>query len=237
MNATRPSFSLTGHSVEFDPRVQAVRPDLADVTLASTLFAPHYAQAVERTVIVDSTPLFDKPNGELASELLKGERFWLLDQTGGWAWGWCGHDHYVGYLPADRLGPVDGAARVEAAGDPVERAQAFIGLPYIWGGRGGAGIDCSGVIQRALAAADIAAPRDSDMQREALGTSLPDDAPLARGDLVFFPGHVGMMADADTLIHATRHHGTTVEEPLAAVIARIEAEHSVAVLARKRVGA
>ncbi len=236
MNATRPSFSLTGHSIAFDPRIHAVRPDLADVTLASTLFAPHYVQAVERSVTATSTPLFDKPNGAPSSELLQGERFWLLDLIGGWAWGWCGHDHYVGYLPADRIAIVDGPARAEPAGDAVERARSFIDLPYVWGGRGGAGIDCSGVIQRSLAAIGIPAPRDSDMQRDSLGTALPEDTALARGDLVFFPGHVGMMADAETLIHATRHHGKTVEEPLAIVIARVAAEHPVAVLARKRIG-
>lgn len=214
--------------------MHAVRPDLADVSLADRWFAPHYAEAVPRQCVADAA-LFDKPDGKQISELLTGEHFMLLDQSGGWAWGWCTHDHYVGYLSADRLAPAETPAPAPPPGDPIAVARTFIDMPYVWGGRGGAGIDCSGLIQRALAARGISAPRDSDLQQAALGRPLTENEALQAGDLIFFSGHVGMMADGEMLIHATQHHGKTVIEPLADVVARAMAKHGTAILARKRV--
>jgi cell wall-associated NlpC family hydrolase len=234
MNAARSIFSLVGPSVDFEPRVQAVRPDLADVRLAGQWFAPHYAQSVSYACLPAFAAVRDA-KGEQSSELLAGEIFHVLDFAAGLAWGWCGHDDYVGYVAADSLGLADHSPPVASAADPVLLAESFLGLPYVWGGRGGAGIDCSGLVQRALAGRGVAAPRDSDMQQAALGTALEENAPLQRGDLIFFPGHVGMMKDGETLIHATRHHGKTVNEPLATVIARVAEAHPVPVLARKRI--
>lgn len=120
--------------------------------------------------------------------------------------------------------------------DPVDRAQQLIGAPYLWGGRGGDALDCSGLVQLVLLLAGRAAPRDSDQQMAALGRALADDEPLARGDLVFFPGHVGIMADAETLVHANAFWMQVVAEPLADVIARFPETTPQPVLARKRIG-
>lgn len=216
MAGTRTSFTLEGHSIALDPRIHAVRGDLADVTLADRLFAPHYAEAVERQCTQPFVAVRDKPGGAQTSELLSGEAFMLLDISGGWAWGYCGHDHYVGYLEADALGEAAPAAPLKAD-DAVAAAETFLGMTYLLGGRGGAGIDCSGLVQRSLAAVGIAAPRDSDMQLT-LGTDIPGD--LKRGDLVSFIGHIGLMVDSERLIHATAHHGKALIEPLADVAAR-----------------
>ncbi len=136
-----------------------------------------------------------------------------------------------GYVHPRHTAPV--GDRIEAAG----AAEAMRGLPYLWGGRGDGGLDCSGLVQRALEFAGIDCPRDSDMQRDTLGEMLPDDAPLRRGDLVFFPGHVGIMADADRLIHANAHWMATVVEPLADVVARLADSHPDPILARRRITA
>jgi hypothetical protein len=234
MTASRSSFRLSGHSMTFDLRRHALRGDLADVALAGQTFAPHYAEAVLRECAPPFAAMYNKPGGEQVSELLAGEGFGLLDISGGWAWGYSIHDHYIGYVKADALITPSGQAQAAAQGDPVDAASAFIDMLYVWGGRGGAGIDCSGLIQRGLAAAGISAPRDSDMQQSELGAELPENAPLARGDLVFFPGHVGMMVDGTTLLHATRHHSKTVIEPLADVVARVASQHPQAITARKR---
>jgi cell wall-associated NlpC family hydrolase len=234
MTASRSSFRLSGHSMTFDLRRHALRGDLADVALAGQTFAPHYAEATPRECAPPSLAMYNKPGGNQVSELLAGEAFALLDISGGWAWGYSTHDHYVGYVNADALIIPSGATQNLVKTDPVDAARAFIGMPYVWGGRGGAGIDCSGLVQRGLAAAGIAAPRDSDMQQAETGTYLSEDQPLVRGDLVFFPGHVGMMADGSNLLHATRHHGKTLIEPLATVVARVAAEHPQAITARKR---
>ena len=231
----RNSFFLSGPSRTLDPRVNAMRGDLADVALAGKHFSPHYASSIERFCAIPFAPIFDKPDGMQVSELLAGEAFMLLDISGGWAWGFSRHDHYVGYVHVEAL--TESAAPIDAseARDPVDEAMSFLDKPYLWGGRGGAGLDCSGLIQRSLAAANIAAPRDSDMQMASLGKEIPAQAPLQRGDLVFFPGHVGMMVDTENLIHATRNEGKTLVEPLAAVISRVAENYETPILSRRRI--
>ncbi|HYD32084.1 MAG TPA: NlpC/P60 family protein [Azospirillaceae bacterium] len=103
--------------------------------------------------------------------------------------------------------------------DYVATAERFLGVPYLWGGRSSLGLDCSGLAQIALAHAGIPAPRDSDMQREEVG-ALIEGQPCRRGDLVFFPGHVGIMLDAERLLHATALVLAVTVEPLSAVADR-----------------
>ncbi|HLZ78739.1 MAG TPA: NlpC/P60 family protein, partial [Sphingomonas sp.] len=88
------------------------------------------------------------------------------------------------------------------------------------GGRSGDGIDCSGLVQLALGFAGVAAPRDTDMQAAALGEPIAEGVPLRRGDLVFLPGHVGIMADDTHLLHANAYWMRVVTEPLADVLTR-----------------
>ena len=113
--------------------------------------------------------------------------------------------------------------------DAVEKdwtsvAERFLGAPYLWGGKTAAGIDCSGLLQIALGACGIPGPRDTDMQEAQLGKPLPFDAglpQLKRGDLVFWKGHVGIMLDADVLLHANAHHMEVAAEPLRVAIERL----------------
>ena len=133
----------------------------------------------------------------------------------------------VGFVPKKHLRPLD-----RPFSDPATVAQLFFGVPYLWGGNSTYGIDCSGLIAGALTACDIGCPADSDMQRNGLGWDLTD--PLQRGDLIFWQGHVGMMVDAHTMIHANAHHMATVYEPIETAITRIAAQGDGPVLARKR---
>ncbi|MET3353538.1 UNVERIFIED_ORG: cell wall-associated NlpC family hydrolase [Xanthobacter viscosus] len=123
-----------------------------------------------------------------------------------------------GFLPIVHL-----AEPAEREGDFVAVAARFLGVPYLWGGRSSLGLDCSGLVQTALAAAGVAAPRDSDMQEAALGKALPLDAEPRRGDLLFWPGHVGIVEAADTLLHANAFHMAVAREPLAEALTRIAA--------------
>jgi cell wall-associated NlpC family hydrolase len=122
------------------------------------------------------------------------------------------------YVYAAHLAPL-----ASKASDFVAVAECFLNAPYLWGGRTWLGIDCSGLVQTALGEAGVEAPRDSDMQEAALGAPLAFDAALAnlqRGDLVFWKGHVGMMRNAETLLHANGAAMRVVSEPLRAACAR-----------------
>jgi cell wall-associated NlpC family hydrolase len=123
--------------------------------------------------------------------------------------------------------------------DFVEVAERLVYTPYLWGGRSRTGLDCSALVQLSLWACGIAAPRDSDMQRDELGENLliPADLEgLQRGDLVFWPGHVGIMSDAIMLVHANAHHMSVVIEPLPEAAARIKGTGSE-IIAIKRLPA
>lgn len=125
------------------------------------------------------------------------------------------------------------------ADDWVAVATRFVGTPYLWGGRTPLGFDCSGLMQAALEAAGVAAPRDTDMQERALGRPVEiteDLQGLRRGDIVFWKGHVGVMQDAVMLLHANAHHMTVAAEPLRKAVDRIAAKGAGPVTSIKRFG-
>jgi hypothetical protein len=286
----RHSFRLNGPTAVLDRRVHAVRADLADLSLSGIVFSAHYARAVEMTCMLAGTMVLeiDRPGAQAVTQLLRGESFHALDVTTEWAWGFCGHDGYVGFVRREALDaretpthqitalstPVfetadiksriidywPGGARFpgqatdgfiacmegyvyaghaaplgELESDWAAAAQRYMGQPYVWGGRGHGGLDCSGLVQIALARCGVSVPRDTDLQRESIGKPLADGEALRRGDFVFFPGHVGIMADAEHLLHANAHWMATVVEPLADVIARLTPAYAQPVLARRRI--
>lgn len=124
-----------------------------------------------------------------------------------------------GYVPAAHLRPL-----AEFESDFVAVAERFVGVPYLWGGKTALGLDCSGLVQIAVSACGIFCPRDSDMQEQALGAPLEfgsSFAGLQRGDLIFWKGHVAIVRERDSLIHANAFHMAVAVEPLAAAVARI----------------
>jgi cell wall-associated NlpC family hydrolase len=141
-----------------------------------------------------------------------------------------------GFMIARHIAPLTRHAR-----DFVAVAERFIGVPYLWGGRTRLGVDCSGLLQIALEAAGHKAPRDSDMQLASLGSEIlvPADLEgLQRGDLVFWKGHVAMMADSVLLLHANAHHMAVAVEPLSSAVERIaKAGSAVAAIRRLKVSA
>lgn len=133
----------------------------------------------------------------------------------------------VGFIPKKHLRGVD-----RPFTDPATVAQLHFGVPYLWGGNSTRGIDCSGLITAALTACDVTCPGDSDMQMAQLGEEASGD--YQRGDLLFWKGHVGMMVDGDTLLHANAHHMATVYERIDIAILRISSLGDGPVIAHKR---
>lgn len=134
-----------------------------------------------------------------------------------------------GFVPRVHLAPIG-----TVLNDPAGVAALFLGTPYLWGGNSRFGIDCSGLVQAALLACAIPCPGDSDQQQAELGTTLSPGTPPLRGDLLFWKGHVALVSDPDTLIHANGYHMAVSLEPLHAAIARIEGQGDGPVVAHKR---
>lgn len=134
---------------------------------------------------------------------------------------------------ADRFSEIEGGGYVVTAhlaplnahvSDFVDVAESFLGTPYLWGGRSSVGLDCSALVQMSLERAGVACLRDTDMQEATLGRSVEmsaDLSGLARGDLVYWKGHVGIMRDEATLLHANATHMAVASEPLSLAIDRI----------------
>jgi hypothetical protein len=158
---------------------------------------------------IKRSPVLALPYGATLSVLERGDRFDRIDE---------------GYVIADHLAPLESFAT-----DPLEEAERFLGIPYLWGGNTSFGLDCSGLVQNVCLLCGISALRDSDMQEASLGMPLEWQDPLAalpRGALLFWPGHVALSAGKGLMIHANGHHMMVVREPIEPALERIATAHA-----------
>ena len=132
----------------------------------------------------------------------------------------------IGFIPRTHLAPMEDRAK-----DPATVAALFLGTPYLWGGNSRWGIDCSGLVQAALLACGIPCPSDSDLQ-QTVGQAA--EGPCRRNDLLFWKGHVALVTDPETMIHANGHSMSVAYEPIDTAIARIDAAGDGPVIAHRR---
>jgi cell wall-associated NlpC family hydrolase len=128
------------------------------------------------------------------------------------------------YVPARHVAMLDAYES-----DFVSVAEKFLGTPYLWGGKTGLGLDCSGLVQISLNACGIDCLRDSDMQERNAGAAIDAGSSLQhlqRGDLIFWKGHVAIARDKTMIIHANAFHMAVAIEPVADAVARIRAAGS-----------
>lgn len=91
----------------------------------------------------------------------------------------------------------------------IEDARRMIGVPYLWGGTSGNGIDCSGFVRLLHRWVGVDIPRDADMQHAA---AKPVEPPFEIGDLFFFAEseskrkitHLGLSLEGWKMVHSSR---------------------------------
>ena len=165
-----------------------------------------------------SSPVFRKPDlkSNIVMNLPLGAKLAVTAETGAYLQIGAG-----AYLHRNHARPLQAFET-----DPVAVARRYLGQPYVWGGNGARGVDCSGLVQMALSACGIDCPRDADQQEKQLGEAVPLATIISgqgqAGDLLFWPGHVGMLATKKRLLHANAFHMAVVEEPLGPALRRMD---------------
>jgi len=117
----------------------------------------------------------------------------------------------TGWIPSAHLRALNDLPQTleEKRATLIKDSQRMIGIPYLWGGTSGNGIDCSGFVRLLHCWVGVEIPRDADMQHR---SAFPVEPPYEIGDLFFFAEsdsnrkitHVGMSLGGWTMIHSSR---------------------------------
>lgn len=202
--------------------VQALRDGYCGFVRAATLGAPHLPshRVTARASHAYCAP--DIKSGERLA-LSFGARLEALSETATFI------ETAHGFVPRQHVHRLS-----DHAEDPLAIAQLFLGAPYLWGGNSHAGLDCSGLIQAALLACNLPCPGDSDQQLAQLGAHVLGKGDYRKNDLLFWKGHVALVLDPQTIIHANAAHMAVVQEPIQDALDRIEIQGDGPLIGHKR---
>ncbi len=170
-------------------------------------------------VLISSYGLRTQPDreSEIVTRVMGGTEVSVEETRGEWV-----------KVIANKTGwmPLNFLCAMDALPDSVEEkrktllkdAARWIGVPYLWGGTTGNGIDCSGFVRLLHQWLGVAIPRDADMQHAA---AKPVEPPFEIGDLLFFAEddddrrvtHVGMSLGGWRIVHSSRlHNGVYMDD-------------------------
>lgn len=204
-------------------RVQAQRDGYEGVMARTDLGPP---MAVTHRVTALATHLYSAPDikSPETMTLSFGSLLTIVERNGPFS-----RTHTGAYVPSAHI-----SLATKRFSDPVDVAELFLGTPYLWGGNSRLGIDCSGLVQVACIACGLNCPGDSGDQAQMLGETLDPQAPLRRGDLLFWKGHVAWVVAPDRILHANAGYMSTVYEGLSEAAARIHDQGDGPITLRRR---
>ena len=232
-----------------------MQADIAEQALEGLVPVSQYRGLEAAHAVVPSADVLSE-DGACAGQILFGEAFDILFRRGGRAYGRVRRDGVIGWVaeealksgaprPAYRVASLDaelpfnalvqGDEGVEAdqlapigsfEANPADVAERFVGLPVVEGQRSSQAVDAVGLIQQALFACGLAAPRKvSELAKLGRTVSVKQ---ARRGDVVIWQteqsAHVAIMVDSDHLVHASDQTRTVQREQLADVAAGLSAQ-------------
>ena len=104
--------------------------------------------------------------------------------------------------------PASSAVPQGVGSDAVAIGSNYLGTPYAWGGGAPGGFDCSGFVSYVYAQMGIALPHQSG---DILNSGTVISASEARpGDILWWPGHVGIYAGDGQVLHSTPGPGVSI---------------------------
>jgi len=201
--------------MEYPEQVATLQRLLSTLNLGSIEYAIEVAptdqtEGLRFAIAKQDAFLFASPEkmSEKVNQAMHGEPLWIIGAAEGER-RYLAHsaDGYVGWIDTSVVQPVDStrmtatlnkspardAALIERV---IDDAMSRMGKPYVWAGRSDDGVDCSGLVQRAFAAAGVMLPRDAEQQAICgkLVAMRHHREALRRGDVLFFLGRRGFVA-------------------------------------------
>ena len=177
------------------------------------------ASVTTHLVLAPSCELRAQPDAEseIVTRVVSGTSVCVEETLGEWAKVVA---NKTGWMPLSLLRAIHDIPKSidERRKTILEDSRRMIGVPYLWGGTSGNGIDCSGFVRLVHQWVGVNIPRDADMQH---ATAQSVEPPFEAGDLLFFREggsnrkitHVGISLGGWTMIHASRrNNGVYVDD-------------------------